>query len=94
MIVRAWRSEGAALLGYLAIFGATLAGYAGLGPWVVAVAAIALASVSRAQYADFYERGRELGAQQITDPAMLRSMCNAVIAGATAYGFGWVMRAI
>jgi hypothetical protein len=90
-IVRAWRSEGAALLGYLAIFGSSLAGYAGLGPWIIAVAAIALASVSRAQYADLYERGRDLGLVHIIDSTMLRSLGNALVAAGVAYVGGWAL---
>ena len=81
-------------LGYLAILGASLAGYAGLGPWVVAVAAIALASLSRADHGLTYERGRELSLYRIIDSVMLRSLCNAAIASTAAYGFGWLMRNI
>jgi hypothetical protein len=81
-------------LGYLAVFGAALAGYAGLGPWVIAVAAVALASVSRAQYADLYERGRDLGLISIIDSAMLRSFGNALVAAAVAYGGGWLLKLI
>ena len=77
--VRAWRSKDRRLvghLGYLAIFGASLAGYAGLGPWIIAVAAIALASLSRAEHGLTYERGRELGLYGIIDSVMVRSVCN------------------
>jgi hypothetical protein len=84
----------AALLGYLAIFGSSLAGYAGLGPWIIAVAAIALASVSRAQYANLYERGRDLGLTAIIDSVMFRSLGNALVAAGVAYGGGWALRLI
>lgn len=80
------------MLGYLAVFGASLAGYAGLGPWVIAIAAVALASVSRAQYSDLYERGRELGLVSIVDFVMLRSLGNALLAGGIAYGGGLLLR--
>jgi hypothetical protein len=81
-------------LGYLAIFGACLAGYAGIGPWVIAVASVALASLSRAQYSDFYERGRDLGLISIIDAVMLRSFGNALLAAGVAYGGGWLMRIV
>jgi hypothetical protein len=81
-------------LGYLAVFGASLSGYAGLGPWVIAVAAIALASVSRAQYSDLYERGRDLGLIRIIDAVMLRSFGNALLGAGVAYGGGWLLRVI
>jgi len=82
------------LLGYLAIFGAALSGYAGLGPWIIAVAAIALAAVSRAQYSELYERGRELGFVQATNAIMLRSLGNALVAATIAYSGGLVFRII
>ena len=81
-------------LGYLAVLGASLGGYAGLGPWVIAVSAIALASVSRAQYSDLYERGRDLGLLHIIDAVMLRSFGNALLAAGAAYGGGWMLRII
>jgi hypothetical protein len=81
-------------LGYFAILGASLAGYAGVGPWVVAIAAIALASFSRAEHGLSYERGRELGLYGIIDSAMIRSVFNAVLASATTYSFGWLIRSI
>jgi len=81
-------------LGYLAILGVSLAGYAGLGPWVIAAAAVALSSLSRAEHGPTYERGRALGLHAILDSVMLRSALNGVIASAAAYGFGWLMRII
>ena len=47
MAVRGFAALPGSFLGYLGIFGASLAGYAGIGPWAIAVAAIGLASVSR-----------------------------------------------
>lgn len=85
---------GPRLLGYLAVFGSSLGGYAGLGPWVIAVAAIALASISYGEHARTYERGREFGIYEIVDSTTVRSVCNAVIASAAAYAFGWLMRTV
>jgi hypothetical protein len=82
------------LIGYLAVFGSSLGGYAGLGPWVIAVAAIALASVSRAQYSELYERGRGLGLLDSIDTVMLRSFGNALLAAGVAYGGGWLLRVL
>lgn len=86
--------EGFAMLAFLAIFGASLAGYAGLPPWTVAAAAIALLSVSYAEHRGVFERGRSAGLSDLLDAAMLRSLLDAVIASAVAYGFGLLMRAV
>jgi hypothetical protein len=85
---------GGSWLGYLVVFGASLGAYANLGPWVVAVAAIALASLSRAQYSDAYERGQEVGRFHAIDGTMLRSFGNGLAAAGVAYGGGWLMRVI
>jgi hypothetical protein len=82
------------LLGYLAILGASLAGYAGVGAWIIAVAAIALAALSRAEHGVTYERGRELSLHGVIDSAIVRSLFNGTVASAAAYGFGLVMRII
>ena len=82
------------MLGFFAIFGASLAGYAGMGPWVIAAGFLALASISRFEHASAYERGRELGLHGVIDAVMLRSLLNGMIACGAAYGFGWLMRAI
>lgn len=82
------------LASYLAIFGASLAAYAGVGPWAIAVAAIALAALSRADHAELYERGHNLGLFQVVDAVMLRSFGNALLAAGAAYGAGWVLRTI
>jgi hypothetical protein len=81
-------------LGYFAIFGSSLAAYAGVGPWVIAAAAIALAALSRAEHEYTYERGRQLGGYAIVDSAMLRSLLNGLMACAAAYSFGCLMRII
>ena len=82
------------MIAYLAIFCVALAGYAGVSPWVIGAAALALASVSYAEHWRTYERGREIGLYRIVDSVMLRSVLNATIASAAAYGFGWVVRVI
>jgi hypothetical protein len=82
------------MIAYLAIFCVALAGYAEVGPWVIGAAALALASISYAEHCRTYERGREIGLYRIVDPVILRSVLNATIASAAAYGFGWVVRVI
>lgn len=80
------------VFGYIAILGATLSGYAGLQPWAIAAAAIALASLSYAQYGQLYKRAQDLGFSDIADGVMLRSFLNALIAAGGAYGMGWLLR--
>jgi hypothetical protein len=82
------------LLGYLAIFCVALAGYAGISPWAIGAAAVALASISYSEHWRTYERCREIGIYKAIDSATVRSALNATIASGAAYGFGWLMRAI
>lgn len=82
------------MIAYLAIFCVGLAGYAGVSPWAISAAALALASLSYAEHGRIYERSRELGIYRIIDSVMVRSLRNAVIASTAAYGFGWLMRNI
>lgn len=79
---------------YLAILGATLSGYAGVQPWAIAAAAIALASLSYAEYGRLYRRGQEVGLSEVVDSVILRSFLNALIAAGGAYGLGWLLRII
>lgn len=83
-----------AMLGYLAILGATLSGLAGLPPWTIAAATIALTSLSYAEHHRLYERGQELGLSALLDSVLLRSMFNGLIASGVAYGGGWVIRVL
>lgn len=82
------------MIAYLAIFCVALTGYAGIGPWAISAGVLALASISYAENARTYERGRELGISRIVDSVTLRSVFNATVASALAYGFGWFMRII
>ena len=80
------------IFGYFAIFGASIAGYAGIGPWAIAAAAIALAALSYGQHDDLYEQARSIESR-VVDLVLLRSLANAVAAAGLAYGFGWLLRA-
>ncbi len=82
------------MIAYLAIFCVALAGYAGISPWAISAAAFALASLSYAEHGRTYEQGRELDISRIVNSVTVRSMFNATIASALAYGFGWLMRII
>lgn len=82
------------LLAYLAIVGTALAGLAGLAPWTIGAGAVALAAVSQSIYGDLYRRGREDGLATLVDGVMLRSLGNAILASAAAYGLGWMLRSI
>lgn len=82
------------MLGFLAIFGAAIGGYAGMPPWVIAASAIALASLSYAEHYRLYRRGQELGLGGLVEGTMLRSVFHAVVAAGGAYGGGWVLRVV
>lgn len=82
------------LFAYLAILSVALAGFGSMGPWVIAIGAIALASLSQARFGDLYRRGREAGLYQIVDGTMLRSLGNALIASGAAYGCGLALRLV
>lgn len=86
-------SEGhAMLLAYLAIVATALAGLSGLGPWAIVAGAVALASISQSMFGDLYRRGREDGLMALVDMVILKSLSNAVLASAAAYGLGWGLR--
>jgi hypothetical protein len=86
--------EGFAMLAYLAIVGASLAGYAGLPPWTMAATVIVLSSISYTEHGRSYERARNMRLFEIVDAVMLRSVFNAVLASLAAYGFGYFLRLI
>ena len=80
------------MLGFLTIFAAALAGFAGLGPWVIAAAAIALASFSYSEHQHLYRRGQELGLTDALRATVVRSFANAVVATGGAYAAGALLR--
>lgn len=82
------------MIGFLLIFGASLAAYAGLGVWVVGAATIGLASLSYAERHGLYQRASEVGATAMADRTMLGSVLNAFVATGAAYAFGYLMRLI
>lgn len=80
-------------LGYFAILGASVAGYAGIGAWAIAAATIALAATSYAHHEHHYETAHDIGSR-VADFVLLRSIGNSLIAASIAYGFGLLVRAI
>ncbi|MGD9785658.1 MAG: hypothetical protein AB7E80_05390 [Hyphomicrobiaceae bacterium] len=93
--VRASRPVGfRAMLGFLTIFAATLAGYTGVGSWSIAAAAIGLTSMSYARHQRLYERGQELGLSNVVESTLLRSCANALAASCAGYGFGWLIHSL
>lgn len=85
-----WKAD--AMLAYLAIFGAALAGLAGLPPWTMAASVIALASLSLAQHHRMYERAQEAGLTSFLDLVLFRSLLNAMVASGASYGGGCAIR--
>lgn len=82
------------MIGFTAIFAAAVSGYAGLGLWTIALTALALVSLSQAEYGSLYRRGRALGLTDFTQATLLQSICNALLATTGAYAVGLVLRVI
>ena len=80
------------LIGYTALFGACLSGYAGVGPWVIALTAIALALISRGQYGSLYRRGKDLGLTETLFATSLKSLGNGFVASFVVYVAGVFLR--
>lgn len=80
------------MIAYTAIFAAALSGYAGVGIWAIALTAIALISLSHAEYGGLYRRGKEMGVTGLVQSTLLQSACNALIATAGAYAVGLLFR--
>jgi len=76
------------MIGFIAIFGAALSGFAGVGIWAVAAAAIALAALSQARFGALYKRADSLGLRSQAQPFLLISALNAVATTAIAYVAG------
>lgn len=92
--VRVAASRGKTLIGFTAIFAAAVSGYAGLGLWAIGLTALALFSLSQAEYGHLYRRGRALGLSEVTTSTMLQSACNALLATTGAYAVGLVLRLV
>lgn len=80
------------VIGFLIIFGSSLAGYAGSGPWAVALAALGLLALSYAERQSMSRRLADLGADSVIAGSMATSAFNAVCATGAAYAFGVLLR--
>lgn len=80
------------MIAYLALLGAGIGGLAGSGLWVIGIATIALAALSRAEYHHLYERAAELGHDEAVFSTTLQSFANAFIASGVAYAGGIAFR--
>ncbi|RUO97828.1 hypothetical protein [Hyphomicrobium sp.] len=80
------------VIGYLAILGAAICGYAAVGAWAVLVAALALASLSQAEYGALYRRSAELGLGSLGFSVAMKSLGNALLASGGAYVGGVLLR--
>jgi hypothetical protein len=79
------------MLGYLAILGASLCGLAQLSAWTIGIAAIALMSISHAQYERTIFRARDAGLVGDRDYTLAWSALHALAASAAAYAGGWIV---
>ena len=82
------------MVGFLTIFGACLAGYANLGPWAIAVAALGLLALSYHERQGLIRRATELGLDDAAERSLLGSLFNAVCATGVAYAIGVLLRII
>lgn len=80
------------VIGYIAIFGAVICGYASVGAWAIAISALALASLSQAQYSGLYRRTAELGLGSFGFSVAMKSFGNALLASGGAYLGGVLLR--
>jgi hypothetical protein len=67
-----------------------MCGYASVGPWVIAISALALASLSQAEFGTLYRRTAELGLGSLGFWVAMKSFGNALLASGGAY-FGGVL---
>jgi hypothetical protein len=79
---------------FLVIFAASMAGYAHIGIWAVAVASLALLGLSYAERQRLISRAIEIGGASFAEHSLLNSLFNAVCATGAAYIFGLFLRLI
>lgn len=93
-IVRVVLRRVESMISYVALYGVALSGYAGIGPWVIAIITLALAAMSYAQYEHLHSRAFDRGMSEISRSTVLQSLGNAFIASAAAYSVGVIFRLI
>ena len=82
------------MVAFIIIFGASLAGYAGTGPWIVAIATLGLLALSYAERQGFLRRAAEVGVTAMAEGSLRGSLFNAVCATGAAYIFGVLLRLV
>ncbi len=82
------------LIGYIAILGAVICGYTSVGAWAIAISALALASLSQAEFSGLYRRSAELGLGSLGFAVAMKSLGNALLASGGAYFGGVLLRLI
>ena len=81
------------MIAYMALMGAAIGGFTGgIGLWAIALSAVALAALSRAEYFDLYDRAAELGYHDAALSTTFQSVCNALVASGVAYAGGYAFR--
>jgi hypothetical protein len=76
----------------IAIFSCGLSGLLGLPAWIVALAAVGLATVSYVRHLPLFRRAGDLGMQGAIDQTLIASLINGLLAA--AYGCGVVLRVL
>ena len=80
------------MLGLLSLLAVALCGLAAAPIWSVPAAALALASISYARHHALFRRAADLSLQDAVDYTLVRSLANALVASAAAYGSGAGLR--
>jgi hypothetical protein len=80
------------MLGLLPLLVVALCGLTAAPAWSIALSALALASISYARHHTLFRRAADLGLQDAIDQTLIRSLANGLLASATAYGCGVVLR--
>lgn len=80
------------LVGFIAIFGAVICGYASVGAWAIVITTLALASLSQAEYGNLYRRTTEAGLGSLGFSVAMKSFGNALLASSGAYLGGVLLR--
>ncbi len=79
------------MVGYLAIFAASLGGLGGFPAWIIAASALCLVLVSYAQNETLYQRANAAGRSGLVNLAILRISAEAGLACGAAYVCGWLI---
>lgn len=79
---------------FLVIFAASMAGYAHIGFWAIAVGSFALLGLSYAERQHLISRANEIGGGSFAENSLLNSLFNATCATGAAYAFGLLLRVI